>query len=230
MSTVDRSYHGGAGKVFADRVARPGLNSLHDRPAVLDLIGDVAGQRIADLGCGAGDYVVELVRRGADVIGVEGSDSLAEHARTAVGSRARIVQHNLEEPMSFLPEHSQDGVLSALVLHHLSNRRGFLRECRRILRPGGWLVVSTTHPTADWGRFGRSYFDQGWITRSLGDDHSFEYQLMPMSVLVNELLEEGFILDRMVEPQPLPALREVEPDRYDALRSAPVFLALRLHT
>jgi hypothetical protein len=52
---------------------------------------------------------------------------------------------------------------------------------------------------------------------------------MPMSVLVNELLEEGFILDRMVEPPPLPALREVEPDRYDALRSAPIFLALKLH-
>lgn len=88
MSTVDRSYHGQAGELFADRAAKPGLNSLHDRPAVLELVGDVAGQRIADLGCGAGDYIVELVRRGANVIGVEGSDSLAERARTAVGSRA----------------------------------------------------------------------------------------------------------------------------------------------
>lgn len=228
--TDDRSYHGGAGEAFATRVNAPGLSSLHERPAVLELIGDVDGQRIADLGCGAGNYLLELAQRGAQVTGVDGSETLVAHASSAAGPGARVIHHNLEQPMAFLDDHSQDGVLCALVLHHLSDRHRFLGEVHRILRPGGWLVVSSTHPTADWGRFGGSYFDERWITRPLNDQHSIEYQLIPLNILINELINAGFVLDKMIEPQPSPELRQADPQRYEELRAAPVFLALRLHT
>lgn len=91
-------------------------------------------------------------------------------------------------------------------------------------------MVSSTHPTADWGRFGGSYFEQRWITRPIDDQHSIGYQLIPLSILVNELLDTGFVLDRMIEPQPSPELKHADPQRYEELRAAPVFLALRLHT
>lgn len=225
---ADRAYHGEAGATFAARADAPGLNALHDRPAVLELIGDVDGLTIADLGCGAGHYIVDLVSLGADVTGVEGSAELVANAKSRLGPEARVVQHNLEERLHFLADSSQDGVLCALVIHHLSDRPGFLREVHRVLRPGGWLVVSTTHPTADWGRFGGSYFDERWVTRPLDDRHAIEYKLMTLSTLVNECLDAGFILERMVEPQPSTRLAEVDPHRYDELCSAPVFLALRL--
>lgn len=92
--TADRSYHGGAGEAFAARANAPGLNSLHERPAVLELIGDVDGQRIADLGCGAGNYLVELAQRGAQVTGVDGSQALVAHASSAAGG-ARVIHHIL---------------------------------------------------------------------------------------------------------------------------------------
>lgn len=224
---ADRAYHGGVGETFAARADAAGLNSLHDRPAVLDLIGEVRGLRIADLGCGAGHYLSELAARGAHVTGVEGSAELVALARERVTPPAAVVEHNLEEPLHFLDADSQDGVLCALVIHHLSNRPAFLGEVHRILRPGGWLVISSTHPTADWGRFGGSYFDERWVTRPLGQHHTIEYQLLTMSTLVNECLETGFVLDRMVEPQPSPLLAEVDPDRYAELQAAPIFLALK---
>jgi hypothetical protein len=59
----DRSYQGSLGEIYAARAGAPGLNSLHDRPAVLDLIGDVDGQSIVDLGCGAGHVAHELLAR-----------------------------------------------------------------------------------------------------------------------------------------------------------------------
>lgn len=224
----DRAYHGGVGETFAARADAAGLNALHDRPAVLNLIGDVQGLTIADLGCGAGHYIVELVARGAHVMGVEGSAELVAQARSRVSPPTKVVHHNLEEPLDFLGESSQDGVLCALVVHHLSNRRRFLREMHRVLRPGGWLIVSTTHPTADWGRFGGSYFDERWVTRPLDDRHAIEYQLLTMSTLVNDCLDAGFVLERMVEPQPSPRLAELDPGRYAELQAAPIFLALRL--
>ena len=48
-------------------------NAHYDRPALLDLAGDVRGQRVLDAGCGPGFYAEELVSRGAHVIAVDAS-------------------------------------------------------------------------------------------------------------------------------------------------------------
>ncbi|WP_268928580.1 methyltransferase domain-containing protein [Microbacterium sp. KUDC0406] len=121
---------------------------------------------------------------------------------------------------------SQDGVVCALVIHHLSDRPRFLAEVRRILKPGGWLVLSSTHPMADWRYFGGSYFDERWVTRTFGEA-TMEYQLMTMSTLVNEVADAGFVLERLVEPQPVEALRAVDAESYERWTAAPIFVALR---
>lgn len=201
------------------------MNSLHERPAVLGLVGDVDGLDIADLGCGGGHVAAALSAAGARVIGVDGSKVLVEVA-AGKAPEATIVQHDLDRPLDFLADASQDGVVCALVIHHLSDRPRFLAEVFRVLRPGGWLVLSSTHPTADWGYYGGSYFDERWVTRSMGDE-TIQYQHLTMSTLVNELLDAGFLLDRLLEPQPTEAMRDVEPERYEQLRSAPIFVVLR---
>jgi len=227
MAEQNRAYHGQAGSIFAARADAPGLNSLHERPAVVALIGDAGGQDIADLGCGAGHLAAILSAAGAKVTGVEGSEVLVARARETAPAAA-IVHHDLDVPLDFLADASQDGVVCALVIHHLSDRPRFLAEVRRILRPGGWLVLSSTHPTADWGYFGGSYFDKRWVTRSFGEA-TMEYQLMTMSTLLNEIADAGFVLERLVEPQPTEALRDVDAEQYEKWDSAPIFVALRAH-
>lgn len=225
MAEQSRAYHGVAGQVFAARADAPGLNSLHERPAVVSLVGDVGGLEVADLGCGAGHLAAILGAAGAEVTGVEGSEVLAARAKETAPA-ATIVHHDLDVPLDFLADDSQDGVVCTLVIHHLSDRPRFLAEIRRILRPGGWLVLSSTHPTADWGYFGGSYFDERWVTRSFGEA-TMEYQLMTMSTLLNEIADAGFVLERMVEPQPTEALRDVDAEQYEKWTSAPIFVALR---
>ncbi|MEV4078552.1 class I SAM-dependent methyltransferase [Nonomuraea fuscirosea] len=56
---------------------------------------------------------------------------------------------DLEEPLAFAADASFDGAVCALVFHHIRNREQLLSELRRVLRPGGWLLMSTSHPTAD---------------------------------------------------------------------------------
>lgn len=225
----DLAYHGSNGDYFASHAEHGTWNAYVDRPAMVDLTGEVAGQRILDAGCGAGHHAAGLVERGASVLGLEGSAELVAHARHRLGDRAEVQQHDLNTPLVNVEGESLDGVLCALVLHHLRAREQFLHEVFRVLRPGGWFALSTTHPTTDWQQFGKSYFSQEWVDLMMRDGkHSIRYQRMSLEAIIDELLSAGFILERLVEPRPVEALREVNPDAYDKLLKNPSLPALRL--
>ncbi|MCC5575358.1 methyltransferase domain-containing protein [Microtetraspora sp. AC03309] len=223
------AYHDALGDYFAEHAGISPYNAYTDRPAMLELAGDVDGAKVLDVGCGAGHYAVELLARGAQVVGVDGSRTLLEHARARVGERAEFLLHDLEEPLNFAHDASFDGAVCALVFHHLTHRVQLLRELHRVLRPGGWLLVSTTHPAADWRHFGGSYYADDWVELPLrGSPFSIRFQRMPLEMFLGELLAAGFALERLVEPRPVPRLREVDEAAYTKLQQAPSFLAVRL--
>lgn len=227
--TSNLAYHGSLGDSFANRAEDGTYNAYVDRPAMLDLIGEVAGQRILDAGCGPGLHAAALVERGASVVGLEGSATLVEHARARLGDSAEVHQHDLNLPMDTIADGSFDGVVCALVLHHLRDRAGFLSEVFRVLRPGGWFVLSTSHPTSDWRHFEDSYFSQDWVDLDLRDGkHTIRYQRMTLENIFDELLAAGFTVEKLVEPRPIEALRDVDPIAYDRLSQAPSFIAFRL--
>lgn len=226
---ADLAYHGSSGHYFARHAEHGTWNAYVDRPALADLAGEVAGLRILDAGCGAGHHTAGLVERGASMLGLDGSPELVDHARTRLGDRAEIQQHDLDTPLDTIADQSFDGVLCALVLHHLRNRAQFLREVFRVLRPGGWFALSSTHPTSDWRHFEDSYFSEEWVDLMMRDgEHSIRYQRMSLETIVAELLTAGFVLERLVEPRPAEALRTINPDAYANLHQNPSLLALRL--
>ncbi|NUW37609.1 methyltransferase domain-containing protein [Nonomuraea sp. SMC257] len=223
------AYHDALGDHFAQHADTSPYNAYTDRPAMLELAGDVSGTRILDVGCGAGHYAAELSARGARVVGIEGSATLLRHAQARVNGHAELLLHDLETPLDFADDASFDGVVCALVYEHVRDRMRLLGELRRVLRPGGWLLMSTTHPTADWRHFGGSYFSHDWRDLPLGDSGlSIHYQRMPLETFLGELLTAGFVLERLVEPRPVAGLREIDEAAYDKLHRAPSFLAVRL--
>jgi len=219
-----------------ERTHGPGsLNDLHERPAMLGMIGDVTGQRVLDLGAGDAFYAVELVRRGASgATALEGSEDLVGHAhqrvsRAGLGATVTVTQHDLEQPFAFVESNSVDLAVCALAVHHVTNRPSLFSEVHRVVRSGGRFVVSTTHPIDDWRLAGGSYFESRWIERPMGERGDvMRFQRAPMSVWVNELLEAGFVLERMVEPQPNPKLGELNPEKYQRLTAEPLFWLLGL--
>jgi 2-polyprenyl-6-hydroxyphenyl methylase/3-demethylubiquinone-9 3-methyltransferase len=99
-----------------------------------------AGERVLDLGCGAGRFMAALREAGADPVGVEIAGAALERARAnAPGTDLRLL-----EPDGSLPlEHaSVDLVWCSEVLEHAPEPAHLLLEARRVLRPGGRLLLT----------------------------------------------------------------------------------------
>lgn len=211
---------------FATHSAASPYNAHYDRPAVLDLIGDVHGRDVLDAGCGAGHYLAELDARGAHVAGCDGSARLVELARERVpGADVRL--HDLRHPLPW-DDATFDIAVLALVIHHLPDPTPLLRELRRVLRPGGSLVVSTVHPTADWLRIGGSYFTDEMRHDVWNDGWPVVFRRAPLGVQVDEMAGAGFLVERIVEMRPAPSMTALAPALAQRLDAEPGFIALRL--
>src|SRR5215467_11527197 len=123
------------------------LNAYYERPATLALAGDVAGRRILDAGCGSGPLFAALRDRGAIVAGFDKSAGMLGLARRRLGDDADLQVAELGGPLPF-PDGEFDDVIASLVLHYLEDWGPALAELRRVLKPGGRLLVSVEHPFA----------------------------------------------------------------------------------
>lgn len=102
-----------------------------------------AGERVLDLGCGAGEFSAALTEAGARPIGV---DVAAEPLRRAA---ARVPGLDLRrwpdgEPLP-LDDSSVDVVWAGEVIEHVADLAPWLSEVRRVLRPRGALLLTTPH-------------------------------------------------------------------------------------
>lgn len=121
------------------------LNGHYERPAMLNLAGDVAGRSILDAGCGSGPLSAALRDRGAIMTGFDLSEVMIELARRRLGEDADLRVHDLAAPLPY-DDAAFDDVVASLVLHYLEDWAAPLAELRRVLRPGGRLIVSVNHP------------------------------------------------------------------------------------
>lgn len=224
MSTAP---YDGYAEAFASAAEDNAYNAYYDRPTVLSLMGDVRSLDILDAGCGPGLYARELVTRGARVMGLDHSGDMVRVARSHLGKDAQVRQMDLAEPLD-LPDSSFDAALIALVVHYLPDRVAALRELRRVLRPGGFLVLSTSHPTADWRRDGGSYFEERHVDDQWDCGLLSRFWRQPLERWFDEFRAAGFLVDRLVETRPQESMRERHPDEYDLLNREPGFIAFRL--
>lgn len=219
----------GFAEEFARHAEAGAYNALYDRPAVLALLGDVRGRDVLDAGCGPGLYAAELVARGARVTAFDASAEMVRLARERLGDAATVRVAGLDAPLDWLADGSYDLAVMALVLHHLDDRVAALREVARVLRDGGRLVVSTTHPMSDWLRLGGGYFDSAPVEERWHEGTwPVRYWRAPLQTWCDEFAEAGFAIERLVEPRPAPEMAERFPAYYEHLTRAPDFVAFRL--
>ena len=218
---------------FAESYAEHAGDSIHnahyDRPTVLGLLTPVNGRDVLDGGCGPGFYAEELLRRGARVTALDGSAEMVRLARRRLGTRAPVRHHDLARPLHWLADETFDLAVLALVIHHLDDRVGVLRELHRVLRPDGRLVVSTHHPTTDWLRLGGSYFDVEKVDEVWHEgEWPVSYWRQPLARSCEEFADAGFLIELLAEPVPTGELRDRDAGAYAELSRRPAFIAFRL--
>ena len=131
-------------------------------PRLLALLGDVAGLRVLDAGCGEGYLSRILAGRGARVTGIDISTRLIELAREKDPENS--IEYRVADLSEPLPEYEEffDATASRLVLNDVADYRGFVATLAAVLKPGARLVVALNNPYSYVVRkHVADYFDSG---------------------------------------------------------------------
>lgn len=116
-----------------------------------DRLGLRPGQRVLDMGCGAGQHAFEMYRRGADVVALDqDADEVAAVAElfTAMRDQGEVPAGAEAEARTGnalalpFPDGEFDAVVAAEVLEHIPDDIGALHELARVLRPGGRIALT----------------------------------------------------------------------------------------
>ena len=138
-----------------------------------------------ELGCGNGNFLEILRDKGWHAQGLEPADAPV----AAVRRKGFTVHHGVFGPALY-EEHSLDAVFAWMVLEHLHDPPGTLREIHRILKPNGWLVLSVPN----WGCWEPKVLGRYWYSLQLP---THLHQFTPR-ILRNTLAECGFEQIRVV--------------------------------
>ena len=144
-----------------------------------------AGERVLDVGCGEGWFADELLRAGTQVVGID----VAEEPLRRAFERDRKLDLRVVDADGPWPldDASFDVVWAGETIEHVADTAGWLSEIRRVLRPGGRLLLSTPgHGPSRvlWLALSRRAFDAHFDPRT---DHLRFYTRAGLSRLLGEL-------------------------------------------
>jgi ubiquinone/menaquinone biosynthesis C-methylase UbiE len=167
-----------------------------------------------DLGCGEGRFPRDLEQRGHQVIGVDASATLLEHARAADPGGDYRVADAAALPLA---DDSVQVVTALLSLHDMDDMDGAIREAARVLTVGGRLCAAIVHPINSGGRFASDDPDAAFVMRDSyfatrryrdvvkrdGLRMTFNSIHRPLEAYVAAFESAGLLIERLVEvPDP----------------------------
>jgi ubiquinone/menaquinone biosynthesis C-methylase UbiE len=183
------------------------MNAYYERPAMLALAGDVTGRSVLDAGCGSGPLSEALQTRGAAVTAFDASPAMVELARRRLGREVRVDVADLTRRLPY-DDGQFDDAIASLVLHYFEAWTVPLAELRRVLKPGGRLLLSVNHPIiykilkpeAD-------YFETVSHTEQYsfnGQTAELTYWHRPLTAMSEAFVQAGFSVSAFKEPPVAP--------------------------
>jgi SAM-dependent methyltransferase len=206
------AYQEQHGEFIGGREPGWGVWQLPERE--LQILGEVAGKDVLELGCGAAQWSIHLARAGARVVALDNSEQQLAHARRLMeqaGVDFPLVHASAEAVP--LPDESFDVVFCDHGAMGFADPYRTVPEAARLLRPAGLLAFAITSPFA-WvcwdeeadetrAEFVEPYFG---LHRTETADGAVQFNL-PYGEWIRLFRSSGFVLEDLVEPQPGPEAR-----------------------
>ena len=129
------------------------VKSINLRGKVAMATSDMVKGRLLDIGCGVGDFLLQVKKLGWEVMGVEPSEQAANIAQSRLGFTPL-------KPIDYekLPDQSFDVITMWHVLEHVDDLKSQTKELKRLLRPGGRLVIALPN----YQSFDCQYYNDKW--------------------------------------------------------------------
>ncbi|MEA3441800.1 MAG: class I SAM-dependent methyltransferase [Chloroflexota bacterium] len=215
------------------QLSRAGYDTYRDwlnTPAFFEMLPDITGQKCLDIGCGEGHNTRLLAERGADVTAIDIAKVFVRHARAVETAAPQGIHYTIASAVELpFPDNLFDFVTAFMSLMDIPETEQVIAEAFRILKPGGFLQFSITHPCFDTPHR-RNLRDENGITYALevgdyfynmeGDVAEWLFSAAPekekvglplfktprftrtISQWLNLLIDTGFTIERIAEPRP----------------------------
>ena len=129
------------------------VKSINLRGKVAMATSDMAKGRLLDIGCGVGDFLLQVKKLGWEVMGIEPSEQAANIAQSRLGFTP-LKPTDYEK----FPDQSFDVITMWHVLEHVDDLKSQTKELKRLLRPGGRLVIALPN----YQSFDCQYYNDKW--------------------------------------------------------------------
>lgn len=208
-----------------------GLKGAGEWSELQKVLPDFTGKRVLDLGCGYGWHCIYAAEHGAEyVLGTDISTKMLSVAQEKNAHEKIEYRCSAMEELAFEKE-AFDIVLSSLAFHYIRDFEPLVKNISSWITSGGYFVFSAEHPvftaygTQDW-----YYDEEGNILHFPVDRYFYEGKRdavflgeqvtkyhRTLTTYLNTLLQNGFELRNIIEPQP-PEEMLKQPGMVDELR------------
>ncbi|MCK9544683.1 MAG: class I SAM-dependent methyltransferase [Novosphingobium sp.] len=245
---VKNSYNLHA-KEWTDNYSLRNYTHSHiEKPAILNLLGNIKNKKILCIGCGDGEEANLFYEKGAKVIGFDLSQKLIDIAR----SKYPNIKFYVGDSETFSIKETFDIAYAGFVVHYLPNYKKFLSNTSNLLKDNGELVFSIVHPikrSLEVKRFnnrkykllGSSKLEDGSNQETYGDylnarevsikfGEDFESINFHRTIgeQIKDILDSDFELLDFIEPKPIKKTEKDYPAKYDADCKIPEVLIYHL--
>lgn len=209
-----------------------GLSGAGEWHQLKKMLPPFKGKTVLDLGCGFGWHCVYAVNNGAQAVtGIDISEKMIQGALERNTSDKITYRCMAVEDFEYKPE-TYDIVISSLTFHYLETFADIVQNVYCTLKKGGSFVFSAEHPvftaygTQDWyyDENGNRlhwpvdrYFTQGKRKAIFLGENVTKFH-KTLTTYVNGLIEGGFRITGLVEPEPDASMLESIPEMQDELR------------
>jgi ubiquinone/menaquinone biosynthesis C-methylase UbiE len=214
-------------------------NEKIEMPTMIKMLGELKNKKVLDWGCGSGLYIKKLKKRCKNLKGFDISPEMIKIAKEVNPSIELKIGSGTNIPFN----ERFDIVYASLAIHYIKDLNPVFKELKRIVKPGGYFLFSTGHPTLkasekkrikgkkykllgvkDYFRLERS---EDTVKYKGKENKIINYIIKPKYV-IKMAQKYGFEVVDYEDCKPIPSGKKIDPEDYEFYSKFPLFCIWKL--